>query len=289
MASIGWIVEASTLRGVGLAIALLISGKVIDALLQRIIGRKIFSPVVGYVVFKGRSLITRFDPIEAKFALNYTPRDDYTVGEVKSHLEEVLDKVNKDSKGRISSEDIRWNGSGGRVEVNHSEADYKYDVLITINEDRDDQLKNPQKSLEETTVQEIHFDIGFEFSYPDLDAEIPNIGTFASKLEKALDYRFTGVASDPKIEFTPIDSQLSLDEWIRQEDLDVTLKLKGKVEQDAAKTEVEFHTNHIEIHPPYYEVDADVIRYIRVLVRKYYLKNKSTGNLLNPGDSRVRK
>ncbi|OAQ52197.1 hypothetical protein HTG_11290 [Natrinema mahii] len=67
----------------------------------------------------------------------------------------------------------------------------------------------------------------------------------------------------------PVDSNLTLDEWIRREEFDVSLLLASKGQ---AKTEVEFFPDHAEIHPPYLEIDEEVIRYIRLMIINYYLK-----------------
>lgn len=279
MALIESLLSAETAFGFALAIGLWAFGKVLDKILEVLIGTKVIRPLIGKVKLKFRSFLTIIDPVEATFQINYSPRDEYSVAEIKNRLEDVFDTTERESKQRVKAEKIRWTGKDGKTEVKHTEAKYPYTVSLDLVRDSEDRAENPEKPVEEQLIEGINFQIKFRFPFPALEAEIPNLGIFASKLEDGLDEVFYGIASDAQIVIHPIESELTLDEWINREGFDVSLLLAGS-NDGVTRTEVEFFPDHVEVHPPYYEVDSEVIRYIRLLVMNYYLEKKTASNVL---------
>ncbi|MDB2276839.1 hypothetical protein PM022_20425, partial [Halorubrum ezzemoulense] len=149
---------------------------------------------------------------------------------------------------------------------------HDFKVAVTLNRDPDDQIQSPDASPDDYLIQEINIRIRFEFSFPKIDSELPNVGVFMNKLEDALDENFTGNGGPAKIILHPLESDLSLDDWIEQEDLEPTLRLTGR-NSPTSRTEVEFFSDHVELYPPYYEIDGEIIRYVQLLVKNYYLAN----------------
>ena len=274
---ISWLLSAQTLSGVAIALGLWIFAKTFDYLLQRYLGKRIVAPIVNAVTWRAKSLLTRFDPIEASFHLNYTPRGSITVSEGKDAIDNVLSEIPTKTGGRVTTALSGWNGREGVYKASHSDAKEDYKIKIRFNRDVDDLTSNPDADLADSEISEIHFEIQFSFPFPDIDTELANVGVLVGKLEKALDEEIGGSASPARILLHSVENSLSLDRWILNEDFEVGLRLTGN-DDDVEQTEIEFFSDHIEVYPPYYEIDGELIRYIRILVMNYYLLGTNIPN-----------
>lgn len=276
---VSWLLSAQTLSGVAIAFGLWIFAKVFDFLLQRYLGKRVVAPAVNAVTWRVKSLLTRFDPIEASFHLNYTPRESLTVSEAKDAVEDVLSEISTKSGGRVITTLSGWNDRQGRYSATHSDAKEDYEIKINLNRDVADLTTNPDADPSDRMISEIHFEITFSFPFPHIDTELANIGVLVAKLEQSLDEEIGGTGSPARILLHSVENSLTLDSWILDEDFEVGLRLTGK-NDDVEQTEIEFFSDHIEVYPPYYEIDGELIRYIRILVMNYYL----LGTDLSTGD-----
>ncbi|QLK26179.1 hypothetical protein HYG81_00705 [Natrinema zhouii] len=82
-----------------------------------------------------------------------------------------------------------------------------------------------------------------------------------------------GTFSQGQFVIYPVESDLTLDEWIRNEGFDVSLLL-ANTERMTQRTEVEFFSDRAEIHPPHLEIDSETTRHIRLLILNYYLQKE---------------
>ncbi|WP_459192084.1 hypothetical protein [Halosimplex sp. J119] len=281
-----WVLSAQTFAGFLIAIGLWIVGKIIDRILDAALGKKLIQPFLQRLKFRAQSFLTRIDPIDASFYLSYSPRDEYTAIEIKEKLKDVLDEVRESSGERLDTAKIKWNGVDGETSVKHIGSSYEYQVDIHLVTEKDDEIEDPGIAQESRIVKNIEFNIGFKFSFPELESELPNLGIFASRLKSSLENELFGIPSQGKIILHPIESELSVDEWINEKGFEISLLLADGDEEGADKTEVEFFPDHVELHPPYYEVDSEVMEYVRLLVRNYYFRKRSASNLLKLKDIR---
>lgn len=281
MTLVSWLLSAQTAFGAVLVVSLWVLSKLVDKLLEYFLGRKIISPTKRAIVWRVRSVWTRVAPITGTFQITYGVRSSLKFREVKSRLESSLKSVESLTGKRIQCSNPTWRDQKAYFEAEHVESSHKFDVEVRLVRSNDDLMENPDAPLSEHIIQEVNVLVDFEFAFPDIDSELPNVGVFMSKLERALDQEFHGNAGPAKIKLHPLESDLSLDDWIAQEELEPTLRLTGR-ESPTARTKVEFFSDHVELHPPYYEIDGEVIRYVRLLVKHYYLLNSNTDNILRP-------
>lgn len=273
------LLTAQTLVGVLLAVALWVSGKILDKLLDRAFDRKIVSPAVNYAKCRWRSFWTHFDPIDGSFQITYGIHSELDHEAVKSRLERALQTIEESTGRRITYSDPTWRDGRGEFTAQHVESSSDFEVSLRLVRSNDDLMQNPDATLSEQIIEEVNVNVDFQFAYPKLDSELPNLGVFMKKIQESLDTEFHGTAGPAKIVLHPLESDLSLDEWIGRENLEPTLRLTGK-DSKTAKTQVEFFDDHVELYPPYYDVDSEVIRYVRLLVKHYYLLNSDQNNIL---------
>ncbi len=148
-------------------------------------------------------------------------------------------------------------------------------MSIKLNRDQSDQVQNPDADVSEQLVERIHFNIDFEVSHPSLDKELPNLGIIINRLESHLDEVFHGYTSQGIVMFRITDSDLSMDDWIEDGNYDVKVEVSPEElegdEESPNRTEIEFYPDHIKLHPPYHEMDGEVIDRLKLLLEKYYL------------------
>lgn len=235
--------------------------------------KKVITPFIQRVRWKWRAFLTRRDPLECTFEIKYSPMSSLTVSEAKQSVSDVFDNTGSESQGRIEFSTLSWDGDGegiGFIQAEHIECDYPFDIQVELIENPEDLTERPSVPFEKRLVDAFHFSIGFKFPYHRLEATIQNLGVFASFLESGLSNTVRGTLSPGQFVIHPVESNLTLDEWIVREGFDVSLMLADK--GDTAKTEVEFFPDRAEVHPPHLEMDTETTRYIRLMILEYYLK-----------------
>ncbi|WP_396610800.1 hypothetical protein ACH9L7_11255 [Haloferax sp. S1W] len=279
MGIISWLLTAQTFAGVLLVVGFWIFTRMFDYFLEWAIGKKVVGPLKRKITWYLKSSLTKFSPIDATFEISYNPRGDYTVSQIQTHLEEVRSLIERESYERISCRTIHWNGLSGESSAKHIDSKHGYSLDINLKESQEDLIQSPDKDTSDRIVREINFKITFKFALPEVESELPNLGVFVRLLESSLNDVFNGNASPARIILNPVENDLTLDEWIHKEGFDMSVRLAGQ-KGNTKKTEVEFFQNHVTVHPPYYEMDSEVTRYVKMLVMHYYLLNKSWRKIL---------
>ena len=73
--------------------------------------------------------------------------------------------------------------------------------------------------------------------------------------------------TDGRFVVSPIESKLTLDDWIKKEQFDVSLLL----ESEDRRNSVEFYSGRAVISSPHTDVDDKAVGYIRATPLNYYL------------------
>lgn len=236
--------------------------------------RKILTPIIVKAKWKWRALLTRKDPLDSTFEVQYSPMDRFNVNESKEIVDQALKAAQSESQGRIKLGTLSWdeNDEGrGFIEADHIECNYPFNIEIKLIEDPDDLVERPDLSFHERNVEGFHFSINFRFPFHKLESTVQNIGVFSSFLETGLKSTQRGNLGPGQFVINPVESNLTLDEWIRNEGFDVSLLL-ADTGSNTGRTEVEFFPDRAEVHPPHLEIDSETTRYIRLMILEYYLK-----------------
>lgn len=270
MVTIEWLITPQVGVGVLIAVGVWIVGKIVDLALERLIDRKLIAPAFNSVRWRIRAFLTRMNPIRASFEIGFTPSNSVATTEAKEIVAEGFEKCEEYTKSRFQISHVTWDESGsGFAEALHADLKFPFQISLHIEPDVDDVLENPEVDFENRNIEKIHFEIKFQFPYHELSNTLTNLGTFASYLERGLGDVADGTFSDGQFIIRPIEGELTMDEWIEEEGFQVTLLLAG---DEPGQTEVEFFPDHAEIHPPYSEMDSEVIRYAELMIQHYYLR-----------------
>lgn len=265
--------SSGTVQGFALAVVVWVGIKILDRALDAIFGRRIVQPTKIIMSRKIKGFWTRVDPIESSFLFSLSPRSNITVSEVTTMLDEVFQRVESTSRGRLQTESPMWNETDGRVSVGHVDSKREYTIDIHIAEEGDHEVDDSDTPVENRNVKSMSFEVKFEFSYPKMESELSNLGVLTTSLLDCLEEEFQGVSSEAKIVLHPISGGLSVDEWLGEEEQEVSLLLKED-EGGVKKTEVEVFSDRVTLHPPYFKMDSEIMNHIRVLVLNYHIDSK---------------
>lgn len=267
---IDWLFSIQTISGAVLPIVIWMISKTIDLIAERRFDRRIIAPVLQEIRWRIQAFRTRLDLLSCTFKMSYTPSKDTSVEEGKHLIEQSIDDSTNRSKKRIESTEISWiNTTNARFKLKHldSERPFKFEVYLV--ESNRDSITRPEMHSQGRFIDKIAFEVNFEFAYHELSTTLSNLDTIITILKESLDDTIGGTESKGQFVISPITGGLKVDEWIREEGLDVTTRLSGK---DSQKTQVEFFNDRAEVNPPYLQIDSEVERYIRIVLLDYYLK-----------------
>lgn len=258
----------------GYGAAGILAGKLVDQVLDRLTGKKIVEPAFDAARWRWRAFKTRGDPLDATFEVKFSPESKISVCQARELVSEGLAETSDVSKNRVTLGTLSWDEDDqgkGFMDVDYIGSKFPFSLEISLLEDVDDLRKRPAVSFGERYVDGIHFKINFKFPFHSLEDTIQNLGAFASFLNKGMNKAMDVTTSPGQFIVHPVKSDLTLDEWIKEDGFDVSLLLANG-RDGVERTEVEFFPDRAEIHPPHLEVDSETTRYIRLLILNYYLR-----------------
>lgn len=265
MGYIQTILEAESLSALGAIVVVIIGTLAVDKVLETVIDKKIFTPIAQRSLQKWKAFRTRFDPLESTYEISFSPRREIAMSDAPELVEEILDACEEASKDRVEIETVRWSSSqkDGYVTAEFTTEDHPYKIDIALTPDVDSLRENPGTP----SLDSITFEIDFKFEFHSLDDEMHNMSSFVSFLQKGAKNIAAGTFSNGQFVIQPVETDLTLDEWIQEEQFNVSLLLATQDQQ----TQVEFFPDKAVVQPPYNEVDAETVKYIRATLLNYYL------------------
>lgn len=269
MALIDMIFTSNTALGILLGILFWGTAKAIDKILERFIHQKLFSRIWYWGKKRWKILLTRYKPIRTTFRFSYGIDDEIGMNTVRDRIEPVLKNVERFSEQRVEFEDLRTDESGQVVSIDayYSERENPYEIEFELVPDPSSIRDGDARFSDEANVDSIGISVDFDFSFHSLESAFINVSAFVRFLEKAVGEEFAGRSSAGQIVISPVDTDLSLDEWIEKRQFDVSVLL----ESEESKTAVEFFGDRAVIDSPYLEIDSDTTDYVRATLLNYYL------------------
>lgn len=268
---LNWITSRQTLSGIAIPVVMWLGSKFVDAIAQEFFSGKIIAPALQSLKWRIRAFRTRLDKLSCEFVMSYTPDRDITLDRGKTLVEESITDCTKRSKNRIEESEISWtNSSNAHLKLEHIDSDLPFEFEIYLVETRPNLPHETQPSEEDGYIDKISIEVEFKFAYRDLSDTLSNLNTTISILTESFDEIIGGRKSSGKFILEPIEGGLKVDEWIREEGLDVTTKLHSTKEE---RTQVDFFRDRAEVNTPYLQMDTEVERYIRIILLDYYLKS----------------
>lgn len=247
-----------------------VATKFIDSILDRFFGKKIFSPAYDQIVKKAKALRTRHDNISSEFQFSIYLEGDMTVGEAVKHLDDLNSSILRKSNDLSIQSDPKWSKSETECDVEYYFKDNKSPYRVTWNfvGDSDALSRGDVDRPKNAPISSIGVTINFQFAFGDLDNEIIDLVAVSRFMQKGVEDVFdVNSVTNGKFIVSPIDGDLTMDEWVHNEQFDVSLLLKS----DDSQRSVKFHGDSAEIISPTTEIDNETVDYIRATLLNYYL------------------
>lgn len=259
-----------SLQLLGAGAIVYIAQKFIDTLTSHIFDKKIFYPIFKSIKREWKILKTNAKPVKATFSLSYTPEQDLSISSTVERLKRTFHKVEKSSNGKITINDEYWSVSErrGKVEFHYSDQRESFTVNIDLVRDTGSVKAIPSGDPDEVKVGSIGLEIGFKFPFKQLEDTLFNLGSLISYLEGGFDGQIRGNFSGGRFVITPVNTDLTIDEWVEEEQFDISLLLATEGKD---RTEVEFFSDRAVVKSNQREIDAKTVRYMRELLLNYYL------------------
>lgn len=269
MALIDWVLAQNTLFGFLLGLGALVLARLVDVILFRLLERRFFGTIYQWFIQRVKILLTRFNPISATFQFSITPDGSPSLDYLESRIESVLETCEEISEGRIEFGDVRWDSAGQNLQITaeYMDSNYPYQIDIGFTPDSESLQEADVTTTTEADVNNFGIKINFQFAFHNLESALINLSAFVGLLERAFSQEIGGRASSGQFVISPLDNDLTMDDWIEERRFDVSVLLRS----EDKRASVEFFNDHAVIDSPYLEIDSDMVDYVRATLLNYYL------------------
>lgn len=263
-------ISTDVLLGMAVVLGLWFGTKIVDAIAVRLVNEKIIERLVQKIIRRIKIIRTRGDPVSATFSLSFTPEQDLTVSDAMNRLETGFQRAEQASSSKISIESQHWDESDrdGKVEIHYSDATEAFNIDVDIVQDPDSIRQVDSIDPANIQVGSIGLDIEFRFPFHLLEDTLFNLGSLVNYIEDGFNSEIRGSFSDGSLIISPVDDGLTIDDWIEEEQFDISLLLTTEGED---RTEVEFFPDRTVVKSNKREIDAQTVRYTKELLLNYYL------------------
>lgn len=263
-------ISTDVLLGMGIIVGLWFVQKIIDAIAVRLVNERIIEGVIQRIIRRIKIIRTRGDPVSATFSLSFTPEQDLTVSDATNKLKTGFQRAEQASSGKISIESQHWDESGrdGRIEIHYSDDTEVFNIDVNIVQDTASIRQADSIDPANIKVGSVGLDIEFRFPFDLLEDTLFNLGSLINYLEDGFNSEILGSFSDGRLVISFVDTGLTIDDWIEEEQFDISLLLATEGED---RTEVEFFPDRAVVKSNKREIDAQTVRYTKELLLNYYL------------------
>lgn len=264
MAPIREIITAPRLEGALAIFFLWLFFKTVDRALLWFFNKKVFAKIVSKVKKTAKAYWTKRDHIKADFEFSADIKPDMTVQTGKEKTDQLLEILQRECNGEFEkTESWETSDTEKRVRVSPTEKDEPYIVNLRFIPDPTD------PGTLDAPLSSVGVHIEFEFAFGDLRAAVIDLTSFANFLKNAIRQTYPVVhMSNSRFVVSPIDNDLTLDDWIQKQQFDVSLLLQSPENE---RRSVRFYGDRAEITSPHENVDDVTVEYIRATLLNYYL------------------
>lgn len=252
------------------AIAVIVGGKLFDALCARLVNRRVFDKLWQKGMKKGKAYLTRYKKIKADFEFTAYTQSDLTIAEAEDRSEIAIEKCANISKNNVEirrTEEI--NNSSHQIEAKVQYLDHDpFVVTFDLVPDSTTMVDDDVQRTDDANLSSIGISIRFEFAFNELKGVLMDLNNFADFLRQGIDEEFkVQNYTNSRLTVGSLKNDLTLDDWIEERHFEVSLLLKA----DQEERSVEFYGDKAIITSPYEQVDDKTADYIRATLLNYYL------------------
>jgi len=253
------------------AIAIYIGAKTVDVVLARLIGQKFFEPLWEKGKKNWKALKTRRDEISADFEFSIYTKGERSLEQAVSDYERVLQSLSGQSSDiNISEKTVMWNRSKDESTINIQFGDNseKYSLTAKFIPAQSDLNGEDVTSQKEALLSSIGITVNFSFAFSNLKSAIIDLVAFSDFVQSAFEEVYAvREVTNGKFVVSPIDNDLTMEDWVHDQQFDVSLLLKS----DDQERSVRFRGDQAEIRSPTRQIDNETVEYIRATLLNYYL------------------
>lgn len=242
--------------------------RIIDLGLGHFFNKSFFGKIWRAIVKSIKKFQTRWHPITIcfNFRVRFEPSEPK---KVKSDLSFVLQELSEKHQGKIHFSPLKWTEDDklGSLNVTFNEREYRIDMQIEteFREDFGRETRNNPKVFE--TSESVAFSIEVDFPFKFIEQMLFSLNTLTNFLSEQLKENIAYVRFTKGL-FTiaPIKADLTMDNWIKEKQFEVSLNLKSK-----ENIAVNLYPQKAEIVFPTLQIDETVYEYLKATILQYYL------------------
>jgi predicted HAD superfamily hydrolase len=256
------VLSAESPFGALLVIAVYAVIKIIDFATRRAINRAYFSEIWGWIKRKIKIILSKHRKIKCKYEFSVYIEDLDSKSSRKDVVDNVFSNVKERSKDSVEIDSNRWNSGNNTVHVKHTYMGKSAPYETTL---RFVEPIEADKSL--SKKDSIGVSIQFSFEFARLRNEIIDLSGFVQILQDAISEELgSSEFTEPQFIVSPIDADLTLDDWIKKEQMDISVLL----ESSDTDRSVRFYPDKATIKAPHSKIDDQTVEYVRATVLNYY-------------------
>ncbi len=240
----------------------------IDYILQSLFEKKAFEPIWSGAKRKYKSWKTKRNKITADYEFSVYLKKDLPADAPRETAAEILNSISERSNGDFYVIDKKWSDDGNELDIRVRYKDKKDPYEMTLNFIPGGSERGPFDTVHDHSIASIGVNITFRFEFGKLRSSMIDLMLFARFLQASIsdELKMRSITNGRFI-VSPIENDLTLDEWIKKEQFDVSLLL----ESEEGRSSVEFHRDKAIISSPHTDVDDATVEYIRATLLNYYL------------------
>lgn len=238
----------------------------IDYLAQSLLDRKIFEPLWSGARRRFKAWRTKRNKITSDYEFSIYLSSNLSFDNTRDIAADLLEKVDQDSDGDFDIIEQKWSDDDREIDITARYKNRKepYELRLNFVPDSGDAFDTEF----DPSIGSVGVTITFQFEFGQLKGSMIDLMLFARFFRDAVtDLLPVRSVTDGRFVVTPIDNDLTLDEWIKKEQFDVSLLLESQDQRSS----VEFHGNKAVISSPHTDVDDKTVEYIRATLLNYYL------------------
>jgi len=241
-----------------------------DWILRNLFDRKVFEPIWSGAKRRYKSWRTKHNKITADYEFSIYLDSNLPEDAPREVTDDLLESVRSKSSGDFEIREEKWSNDDHEVDVTVLYKNRADPFELTLNFVPDPDRMNVQSSDTgfNPSIGSIGVSTTFRFEFGNLRSSIIDLMLFARFFrEAAKELLSVRSMTDGRFVVSPIESDLTLDDWIKKEQFDVSLLL----ESEDRRNSVEFYSDRAVISSPHTDVDDKTVEYIRATLLNYYL------------------
>ena len=241
--------------------------KIVDSILAKVFDFAVFSRIWFWASKSIKKFLTRLKPIRIHFEFSTAiePTDN---NKVKSTMEFLTEGIAK--KQLIKLSPVSWNAdsSEGITNIQYHERDFFLKITPSSNVSSPSLIEEGDEYLEADLLSSegICFDIETRFSFNELEQMLLSLGSLINLIKEEMKETLLVTHFSVGV-FTlePIKGKITIDEWIKKKNFEMSILLKGK-----DSFSIRLYPRKAEIIFPSLQIDEKVLDYLRETILNYY-------------------